>query len=66
MEGPSSQQDAQAGDAPDGVRFGEEGRHRLAPHRVRQFKVSTDPNFTDKTYDVTGLHTDPPARAVVF
>ena len=40
--------------------------HRLAPHRVRQFKVSTDPEFTKKTYDVTGLYMDPPDHAVVL
>ena len=26
--------------------------HRLAPHRVRQFKVSTDPKFAEKTREV--------------
>ncbi len=40
--------------------------HRLAPHRVRQFKVSTDPEFTRKTCDLTGLCMDPPDHAVVL
>ena len=61
------------GDARDGARFGEDGRppstvhkilvhHRLAPHEVRQFKVSTDPDFTEKTCEVIGLYMDPPDR----
>ena len=40
--------------------------HRLAPHRVRQFKVSTDPKFAEKTREVIGLYMDPPDRAVVL
>ena len=41
-------------------------RHRLAPHKVRQFKVSTDPKFAEKTHDVIALYMDPPDRAVVL
>ncbi len=41
-------------------------RHRLAPHKVRQFKVSTDPDFAGKTHDVIALYMDPPNRAVFF
>ena len=38
----------------------------LQPHRVRNFKLSTDPNFIDKVHDVVGLYLNPPERAVVF
>ena len=41
-------------------------RHRLAPHKVRQFKVSTDPKFAEKTHDVIALYMDPPDHAMVF
>ena len=41
-------------------------RHRLAPHKVRQFKVSTDPKFAEKTHDVIELYMDPPDRSVVL
>jgi transposase len=40
--------------------------HGLQPHRVRQFKLSTDPNFTAKLRDVVGLYVDPPAHAIVL
>jgi len=40
--------------------------HGLAPHRVRQFKLSTDPRFVDKLRDVVGLYVDPPAHAIVL
>ena len=36
--------------------------HRLAPHRVRTFKLSTDPKFTAKLKDIVGLYVDPPAH----
>ena len=39
--------------------------HGLRPHRVRRFKLSTDPQFTAKLRDVVGLYLDPPQRAVV-
>ncbi|ANK81856.1 MAG: DDE endonuclease [Rhizobiales bacterium NRL2] len=41
-------------------------KHGLQPHRVRQFKLSTDPEFADKLRDVVGLYMDPPAHALVF
>ena len=41
-------------------------RHRLAPHKVRQFKVSTDPKFAEKTREVIELYMDPPDRSVVL
>ena len=40
--------------------------HGLQPHRVRQFKLSTDPAFAAKLRDVVGLYIDPPAHAVVL
>jgi transposase len=40
--------------------------HGLQPHRIRQFKLSKDPEFVDKLRDVVGLYVDPPAHAVVL
>jgi transposase len=40
--------------------------HQLAPHRIRMFKLSTDPKFAEKLKDVVGLYVDPPAHAVVL
>jgi transposase/transposase-like protein len=40
--------------------------HRLQPHRVRTFKRSRDPQFTEKLVDVVGLYLDPPEHAVVL
>ena len=40
--------------------------HGLQPHRVRTFKLSTDPAFAAKLRDVVGLYVDPPAHAVVL
>ncbi len=40
--------------------------HGLAPHRVRRFKLSRDPDFVPKLRDVVGLYVDPPAHAVVL
>jgi transposase len=40
--------------------------HRLAPHRVRTFKLSNDPRFAEKLKDIVGLYVDPPAHAVVL
>ena len=40
--------------------------HGLKPHRVRYFKLSTDPHFVDKLRDVVGLYVAPPERAIVF
>jgi transposase len=37
--------------------------HGLQPHRVRQFKLSNDPNFVDKLHDVVGLYVNPPEHA---
>jgi transposase len=40
--------------------------HRLAPHRIRTFKLSKDPEFAAKLRDIVGLYVDPPAHAVVL
>ena len=38
----------------------------LQPHRVEDFKLSTDPQFIDKVRDVVGLYLNPPDAAVVL
>jgi len=38
--------------------------HGLQPHRVRQFKLSRDPEFIPKLRDIVGLYIDPPAHAI--
>jgi transposase len=38
----------------------------LKPHRTRLFKLSNDPHFEQKFWDVIGLYLDPPTRAVVL
>src|ERR1700730_11513746 len=40
--------------------------HGLQPHRVQQFKLSTDPKFVEKLRDVVGLYVDPPEHAIVL
>ena len=40
--------------------------HGLQPHRMRQFKLSNDPQFIAKLRDIVGLYVDPPAHAVVL
>lgn len=40
--------------------------HRLAPHRVKTFKVSNDARFEEKLTDVVGLYLDPPEHALVL
>jgi hypothetical protein len=35
-------------------------------HRIRQFKLSKDPEFVGKLRDVVGLYVDPPAHAAVL
>jgi transposase len=40
--------------------------HQLAPHRIRTFKLSNDPEFAAKLRDIVGLYVDPPAHAVVL
>jgi len=38
----------------------------LKPHRVDGFKLSNDPLFVEKVYDVVGLYLNPPESAVVL
>ena len=38
----------------------------LKPHRQGTFKVSRDPDFTEKVLDIVGLYLDPPLGAVVL
>ena len=41
-------------------------RHGLKPHRLRSFKLSTDPHFAEKLEDVVGLYLNPPEHALVL
>ena len=38
----------------------------IKPHVVKTFKVSNDPKFAEKFWDVIGLYLDPPERALVL
>jgi transposase len=38
----------------------------LKPHRADTFKLSSDPLFVEKVYDVVGLYIDPPESAIVL
>ena len=38
----------------------------LKPHRIKNFKISKDPNFAEKVQDVVGLYLDPPQNEVVL
>jgi transposase len=38
----------------------------LKPHRSDTFKLSTDPLFVEKVYDIIGLYLNPPEMAVVL
>jgi transposase len=38
----------------------------LKPHRIDDFKLSTDPQFIDKVRDIVGLYLNPPDAAVVL
>lgn len=38
----------------------------LAPHRQGTFKLSNDPQFATKVFDVVGLYLDPPEDAIVL
>jgi transposase len=41
-------------------------KHGLQPHRMRQFKLSNDPQFAAKLHEIVGLYVDPPAHTVVL
>ncbi|MDA0333915.1 MAG: IS630 family transposase [bacterium] len=38
----------------------------IKPHLINTFKVSTDPRFEEKFWDVIGLYLNPPERALVL
>lgn len=38
----------------------------LKPHLTRTFKLSNDPHFEEKFWDVIGLYLDPPDKAFVL
>ena len=38
----------------------------LKPHQVRTFKLSSDPQFEPKFWDIIGLYLNPPQRALVL
>ena len=40
--------------------------HGLKPHRVRTFKLSRDPEFSEKLEDIVGLYLNPPEHAFVL
>ena len=40
--------------------------HRLQPHRVQRFKLSSDPRFFAKLHDMVGLYLNPPEKALVL
>lgn len=38
----------------------------LRPHRLKTFKISNDPNFSEKVVDIVGLYMNPPDNAMVL
>lgn len=41
-------------------------QHGLKPHLSRTFKLSRDPQFVEKLYDVVGLYLNPPDKSLVL
>src|SRR5262252_5738961 len=41
-------------------------KNGLKPHVVKTFKLSNDPKFEEKFWDVIGLYLDPPAKALLL
>jgi hypothetical protein len=41
-------------------------KNDIKPHLIRTFKISTDPQFKDKFWDVIGLYLHPPDKALVL
>ena len=41
-------------------------KSELKPHIIKTFKLSNDPHFEEKFWDVIGLYLDPPERALVL
>lgn len=39
---------------------------QIKPHRTKTFKISNDPRFEEKFWDVIGLYLDPPEKALVL
>jgi len=40
--------------------------NELKPHRTEVFKISNDPNFEEKFWDVVGLYLNPPDKALIL
>jgi hypothetical protein len=40
--------------------------HRLQPHQIKSFKLSTDPKFFHKLHDILGVYLNPPTQALVL
>ncbi len=40
--------------------------HGLQPHRTKRFKLSQDPQFTEKLTDVVGLYLNPPDKGLIL
>ncbi len=41
-------------------------RNQIKPHRIKTFKISTDPKFEEKFRDVIEIYLNPPDRALVL
>jgi len=41
-------------------------RNDIKPHRLKTFKLSNDPKFEEKFWDVVGLYLNPPDKALVL
>ena len=41
-------------------------KNDLKPHLVRTFKISSDPRFEEKFWDIIGLYLEPPEKAMVL
>jgi hypothetical protein len=41
-------------------------QNELKPHRSRTFKLSNDPEFKTKFWDIVGLYLNPPEQALVL
>jgi transposase len=40
--------------------------NQIKPHRIKTFKVSNDPKFEEKFWDIIGLYLEPPEKALVL
>lgn len=40
--------------------------HEIKPHLTRTFKLSKDPHFVEKLFDIVGLYLNPPEHALVL